>query len=57
MCIYEKPEDSYQAFYKIWSTWYKKFPNQEMAKRYSGNDRAHYWLTNVTAFYQEYNAI
>lgn len=54
MCIYEKPEDSYEAFKKIWSTWYGEMPTLATAKRYSGNDRAHIWLANVTQFYHEY---
>lgn len=54
-CIYEKKEDSYQAFYKIWTTWYKTFPNLEKAERWSKDGSI--WLKNVTAFYEQYNAI
>lgn len=53
MCIYEKPEDSYLAFEKIRSTWYKWLPNLEKAKRWSGNDRAEAWKNNVLKFYNE----
>lgn len=51
MCIYEKPEDSYEAFKKIWSTWYKWMPNLEKATRWSWNDRAQIWLNNTLHFY------
>jgi len=53
MCIYETSEDSYQAFYKIWSKWYGGMPNLEMSRRWSGNDRAYTWRNNVTQFYNE----
>jgi len=56
MCIYENKEDSYQAFYKIWKKWYKKFPNYVLADRYA-NDRSGIWLANVTQFYNEQNLI
>jgi len=54
MCIYEKREESYEAFYKIWSKWYRKFPTPALAQRYS-NDRAGAWLKSVTIFYNQYS--
>lgn len=57
MCIYDHSDESYQAFYKIWSKWYGGMPDIEMARKYSGNDRAGIWLANVTAFYDEYNTL
>lgn len=52
MCIYDTPEESYEAFKKIWTEWYGgKFPTYGAAKVYSGNDRASTWLANVTKFY------
>jgi hypothetical protein len=55
MCIYNDPAESYEAFKKIWSTWYGQMPTLRTAQIYSGNDRAHTWLANVTQFYYEYN--
>lgn len=50
MCIYETPEDSYQAFIKIWSTWYKNNPpTLRDAQKWTGNDRAQTWLKHVKA--------
>jgi hypothetical protein len=52
-CIYETPEQSYEAFKKIWSTWYKGFPTIAQARRWTGNDRPHHWLNTVTQYYNE----
>ena len=54
MCIYDHPDESYEAFKKIWSTWYGQMPTLKTAQIYSGNDRAITWLNNVTNFYYEY---
>ena len=54
MCIYDDPQESYEAFKKIWSTWYGELPTLEAARRYSGNDRAETWRNNVITFYHEY---
>lgn len=54
MCIYDHPSESYQAFKKIWSKWYKTLPTLEMAKRYSGSHNAVSWKNNTTQFYYEY---
>lgn len=51
MCIYEKPEDSYEAFKIIWRRWYDGLPTLAKAKRWSGNDRAEAWLRNVLHHY------
>ena len=53
MCIYDTPEESYEAFKKIWSTWYKKFPNTTLAKRWTGGDRHNIWLASVKDKYEE----
>ena len=53
MCIYEKPEDSYVAFKKVWSTWYKTFPNRKMATRWTGADNADRWLSHVSLYYNK----
>lgn len=51
MCVYDKPEESYEAFKKIWATHYKTFPNQRKAAYWSGNDNSKQWLKNVSYFY------
>ena len=54
MCIYDTPEESYEAFKKIWKEWYgNKFPSYRAVQIYSGNDRANIWQANVTKFYNE----
>lgn len=55
MCIYNTPEESYEAFKIIWTRWYGEMPTLATATKYSGNDRAGIWLNNVTNFYHEYN--
>lgn len=50
---FETKEDSYADFKRIWSTYYKRFPDLALAKRYSGNDKPNAWLSNVTTFYNQ----
>lgn len=50
-CIYQDPQESYEAFKKIWSTWYGELPTYEMADKWSGKDRAAAWQANVLHFY------
>lgn len=53
MCIYEKPEDSYIAFKKIWQRWYAWKPNLKMAQRWTGHDNAVRWLSHVNLYYNK----
>jgi len=53
MCIYDSPEESYEAFVIIWSKWYKTFPTLTQAKRWSGNDSADTWLRHVKIAYNK----
>ena len=52
MCIYDSTDESYEAFKKIWSTWYKEYPDMRLAIRYSGNDRPATWLASVNQYYK-----
>ena len=52
-CIYNSPSESYIAFKKIWKKWYKRFPNYDMAVRWTGNDKASIWLNNVKLYYNQ----
>jgi hypothetical protein len=56
MCIYDKPEDSYEAFKLIWGSprGYKgMYPNLRAAEVYSGHDRARAWLNSVLTYMNE----
>lgn len=52
MCIYNTPEESYEAFKKIWSKWYRIYPNRTLASRWTGWDNPTTWLTNVSHYYK-----
>lgn len=52
MCIYEKPQDSYEAFVKIWSSHYKRMPTLKMAEAWTWKDAARTWLKNVWHHYK-----
>lgn len=52
-CIYNNPSESYEAFKKIWKTYYKRFPDYELAVRWTGNDRADTWLKHVKLYYNK----
>lgn len=51
MCIYDAPQESYDAFKIIWKRWYDSFPSIEQARRWSGNHNAENWVYNVKRFY------
>jgi hypothetical protein len=52
MCIYDKPEESYEAFKKIWVKWYGGgLPTREAAARWTGNDSPRTWINNVNFYY------
>lgn len=52
MCIYDTPEESLEAFKKVWVEGYGGgLPTLRMAQVYSGNDRAETWRKNVLLFY------
>lgn len=51
---YATKEESYKAFKDLWMRWYGwEFPTIQHAIKYSWNDRAHIWLSNVTQFYNQ----
>ena len=51
---YDKIEDSYKDFKRIWTSYYGGMPNLKKAKRYSGDDRSEIWLANTLYFYQKF---
>lgn len=53
MCIYETKEESYEAFKKIRSTWYKIYPTKELASRRTWNDNPITRLSNVWYYYNK----
>jgi hypothetical protein len=53
MCIYDHPEQSYEAFKKIWGKWYVTFPTPTLAARWTGNDNPHTWIANVSYYYYQ----
>lgn len=54
MCIYEKPEDSYEAFKKIWGKWYGGgLPTRQGAVKWTGGDRVDTWIYNVNHYYNK----
>lgn len=54
MCIYTSPEDSTEAFKKIWMEGYGGvFPGDAEANAWAGGDRVTEWLSNVKFFYYQ----
>lgn len=51
MCIYERKEDSYAAFKKIWAKWYRTYPTRALASKWTGNDHPDRWLRAVNQYY------
>ncbi len=52
--LFETEADSHKYFYGLWKNYYKEFPDDRLARRYSGNDRSEAWLKNVTFYYNKY---
>ena len=51
MCVYDTPEESYEAFKIIRAKRYRVLPTLQLAKKWSGSDRSEQWLKNVLYFY------
>lgn len=52
MCIYDHPDESYEAFKKIWTeTWYNWPVTRKKAEVWSWWDRSEAWYQNVTSIY------
>jgi hypothetical protein len=49
---YGSHEESFADFKRIWSTYYKRFPDMALAKKWTGDDNAESWLRNVHAAYE-----
>lgn len=54
-CIYETPEDSYEAFKIIWSKVYGGFPDVAKTNKWTKTQQTE-WLNNVTYLYNEYSS-
>lgn len=48
---YKSHEESYADFKRIWSTYYKRFPDLALAKKWTGGDSPETWLCNVKTKY------
>jgi len=54
MCIYTHPDQSYEAFKKIWTIGYGgHYPSRKAAAVWTGNDRPDNWMKNVNYYYNE----
>ena len=51
MCVYNTPEESYEAFKIIWSKWYRSYPNWTLADTWTGSDSPQTWLNTVAQYY------
>lgn len=48
---YKSKEDSVADFKRIWSSYYGRYPDLRLAKKWTGSDRPSTWLANVNAVY------
>lgn len=49
---YSSIQEGKEDFKRIWAKHYKRFPDYQLAKTYSGSDKSAAWLANVTHFYE-----
>ena len=52
MCKFKTTKESYEAFVKIWNTWYKTYPTLQQAKVWTGDDKKATWLAAVDQHYK-----
>lgn len=52
MCIYDDPQQSYEAFKAIWVRWYGEYPTIEDARRWTGGNGVN-WLKNISFYYNQ----
>lgn len=52
MCKFKSKEASYEAFKKIWEKWYKKYPDRQLASRWTWADRVDTWLEHVNLYFK-----
>jgi len=50
---FKSQQASHDYFKQLWSTKYVAFPNENLARIYSGNDKPTQWLRNVTYYYNK----
>jgi hypothetical protein len=48
---YASPEESYEDFKRIWSTYYVDYPSFELADKWTGSDHVQDWLDIVNYYY------
>lgn len=48
---FKTQEEGFEAFKLIWKKSYKKFPDINLAIKWTGNDSPKTWLKNVTTYY------
>lgn len=53
MCKFDTKQQSTEAFIKIWSKWYWRFPDYNMAYKWTWWDRTMNWLNTVTYYYNK----
>lgn len=48
---YNTIEEGFADFKRIWTTYYKRFPDDELAKHWTGKDNWETWIKNVRFYY------
>lgn len=48
---YSTKQESYDDFKRIWSSFYGRFPDEALARKWTGNDSPDTWLRNVKIAY------
>jgi len=51
---FKTKEDGFVEFKRIWSTYYKRFPDKQLADKWTGKDKPDSWLKNVTTYYNSH---
>lgn len=50
---YDSTDQSFEDFKRIWEKYYERYPDRQLAIKWTGNDRAETWLKNVNYYYEK----
>ena len=51
---FRSTQESFDEFKRIWAKSYKRYPDINLAIKWTGNDNAHVWLSNVNTYYNSH---
>ena len=51
---FKTKEDGFKEFKRIWLKYYGRFPDKQLADKWTGKDKPDSWLANVKFYYNSH---